>query len=66
MTAQRTLELAQRAKELWLSQSPSERRRLLEMLVSNPILDGKTVRYDLRKPFQLLSELKQAPDWRAR
>jgi hypothetical protein len=43
-----------------------ERRRLLETLVSNPRLDGGTVRFDLKKPFQILSEMREDPDWRAR
>lgn len=33
---------------------------------SNPHLDGETVRYDLRKPLQLLAELGGSADWRTR
>jgi hypothetical protein len=63
-TAQTTLELAKQAKKLWRAQSPAERRRLLETLVSNPRLDGGSVRFDLKKPFQILSEMRENPEWR--
>jgi hypothetical protein len=65
-TAKTTLELAQSAKITWLSRSASERRQFLELVVSNARLDGQTVRYDLRKPFQVLSEVREDPDWRTR
>ena len=35
------------------------------MLLSNPVLDGVTVRYDLRKPFKVLSEMNENSEWRA-
>ncbi len=63
-TAKSTIELAKQAKELWLSRSPEERRDFLDSILSNPVLDGPTLRYDLRKPFALLSEMKGLEDWR--
>ena len=65
-TARTTLELAKRAKLQWSSRSALEKRQFLEVVVSNVRLDGRTVRYDLRKPFQILSELREDPTWRTR
>lgn len=65
-TMRSTLELARSAKITWATRSTAEKRRFLEIVVSNVRLDGQTVRYDLRKPFQLLSELRGDPAWRTR
>ena len=64
VTAKRVLELAKNAKVLWESRSSEERRDLLAKLLQNPVLDGKSVRYDLRKPFRILSEMRQGEKWR--
>jgi len=66
-TAQRTLELAKSAAELWVSRSGAEKRALLEMMVSNPTLTGRKVAYELKKPFAVLAEIRRkgwAPQWR--
>ena len=65
-TLRSTLELAKSAKITWATRSVAEQRRFLEIVVSNVRLDGQTVRYDLRKPFQILSELREDPTWRTR
>ncbi|MBI1948626.1 MAG: recombinase family protein [Deltaproteobacteria bacterium] len=66
VTADRTFELAKQARTLWNQRTPAERRQLLEMVLSNPRLDGVTVRYDMKKPFAILSEMTKGNDWRAR
>lgn len=63
-TANSILELAKDAKSLWLSRSPKERRKFLEEILSNRSLDGVIVRYELKKPFAALAELKSKPEWR--
>ena len=65
-TLRSTLELAKSAKITWAARSVADQRRFLEIVVSNVRLDGQTVRYDLRKPFQILSELREDPTWRTR
>ncbi len=65
-TMRSTLELAKSAKITWAARSVADQRRFLEIVVSNVRLDGQTVRYDLRKPFQILSELREDPTWRTR
>lgn len=64
VNARRTLELARQAKTRWDAASPKEKRRLLEMLVSNPQLRGRSVEFSLRRPFQILSEMAESGDWR--
>ncbi len=64
-TAERIFELAKQARTLWNERNPRERRELLEMVLSNPRLDGVTVRYDLKKPFAILSEMAKGGDYRA-
>lgn len=63
-TAQSTLELASSAKSLYLSRSPEEKREFLEKLLSNPTLDGQSLRYDLRKPFGVLAKMALTSEWR--
>jgi DNA invertase Pin-like site-specific DNA recombinase len=64
VTAERVLELAKNAKSLWEARSPSERRDFLERLVWNPRLDGRTVRYDVRKPFDVILKMAGSEGWR--
>jgi DNA invertase Pin-like site-specific DNA recombinase len=62
-SARSVIELCMRAKELYNSRPTPERRSLLQKLLSNPILDGRTVRFNWRKPFGLLAELSSDEDW---
>ena len=63
-TAKTILELATNAESLWKMRTPQERKSFLDDLLSNPVLDGTTVRYELRKPFVTLSEMKGDLNWR--
>ena len=62
-TAKTVLELATLAKSLWISKSPQQRRELLDLILSNPILDGLTVRFELKKPFAVLVKMKGNVKW---
>lgn len=64
VTAKKILELAKNAKSLWLSRTLEERRDFLEKLLSNRVLDAPSVRYELKKPFRVLSEMVQKSQWR--
>jgi site-specific DNA recombinase len=55
--AKKILELATRAKSLWDSRNARERRELLDKILSNPQLDGATVRYDFKKPFRAIAKM---------
>lgn len=65
-TAKTILELCTSAKSLWEKRTPLERREFLNEILSNPVLDGPTVRYELKKPFRILSEMKESEKWRTR
>ncbi len=41
-----------------------EKRDLIARLIRNPRLDGRTVRYDLRKPFDVLVRMRGVEGWR--
>ncbi len=62
--AKSILELAINAKSLWKDRSAPERLSFLKLILSNPTWDGQSVRYDLKKPFQLLCDMKQKENWR--
>ena len=53
-----TLELAKDAELNWKSATPQARVVLLRNALWNFSLDGLTVRYDLKKAFGVLSEIK--------
>lgn len=58
MGLQFTLELAKDAELNWKMATPSERLVLLKNVHSNFLLDGLTVRYDLKKVFGILAQIK--------
>lgn len=66
VTAQKVFELATNAKSLWNQGSVEQRLELLKTLCSNPVLNGSSVQYELRKPFGTIAEISQKSDWRLR
>ena len=64
VSAQRVIELATNAKSLWNQGSPQERMDYLKKVCSNPMLDMTNLRYDLKKPFVTIAEMKENKDWR--
>lgn len=62
-TSEKILELAKNAETLWFSRSPQERVDFLKMILSNQVLDGTNIRYDLRKPFAVLAEMNKTEEW---
>lgn len=43
-----------------------EKKKVLDMILSNPVLDGINIQYDLKKPFAILKEMKGNDEWRTR
>lgn len=64
VTADLVLELAKEAKDLWKEGSLTEKLEILKRVCWNPILEGATLRYGLRKPFQTIAEMNENQDWR--
>jgi hypothetical protein len=63
-TAESVFELCKEAKSLWIQRSPWERKEFLEKVLSNPRLDGPTLRYDWKGPFKALAKMTQGKEWR--
>ena len=59
------LELAQKAYSLYLKQIPSQKRRLLNLLLSNCTLDDGKLDPTYKKPFDLLAKGPNRSEWRA-
>ncbi len=64
-TTKKIIELATNAESLWNSRSIVEKVEFLKQVVSNPVLDGPTIRYDLQKPFAVLAEMAGKVNWRS-
>ena len=61
IAASTLLSLAKRAAEIFLSSEPEEKNVLLNYLLQNPTVDGKTLGYALRSPFNAILELANHP-----
>lgn len=48
------LELVQRAYELFMRSEVEEKRELIKLTLSNLTLDGKTVQFQVQKPFDTI------------
>jgi site-specific DNA recombinase len=66
LTAEKTLELAKQAENLYKSQDPAEQRRLLETVLSNCTFDRGSLSVTYSKPFDLLVRGNQTGEWRGR
>ncbi len=55
LSVERILELTQEAYSLYLTQDPDEQRKLLDILLSNSILDGDTVKPKFHEPFATIA-----------
>ena len=62
-TGKLLLELATSAKSLWKGRSPEERRAYLDKVLSNPILNGVTIEFELKKPFAVLVQMTENVEW---
>ena len=64
VTARKILGLATQAKSLWNLGTQEERMEYLKNVCSDPVLDGVTVRYEMKKPFQTIARMKGFSNWR--
>jgi hypothetical protein len=56
-----TISLARRAKTLFESSEPAEKRMILNFLLQNPTVSGKKLDFTLRKPFNAVLSLSNQP-----
>ena len=62
-TAKTVLELSTSAKTLWNIRPAEERRVMLDKLLSNPILNGVSIQFELKKPFAVLVQMTENVSW---
>ena len=63
ITAAYILNLASKAHTLFKSSKVDEKRLLLNFVLSNCVLDGDKLRYDLKKPFDGIFSLASRQQW---
>ncbi len=66
LTAKRTLELANKAYFLYVTQKPAEQAKLLKTVLSNCRYDGVSLYPTYRKSFDLIFTRAKSKEWRAR
>lgn len=57
------LSVARRAKQIFESSEPEEKRTFLNYLLQNPTVKEKTLSFTLRSPFDVVLELSSCPSW---
>ncbi len=61
----KVISLAARSYDLFQSSNTDEKRAMLGFVFSNLELEGATLRFTLRKPFEQFSKIATTPEWRA-
>lgn len=54
ITAKTVLSLAQRAAEIFDSSEIPEKRQLLDFVLQNPVVNGKSLEFQLKSPFDTI------------
>lgn len=62
-TVATVLSVARRAKSIFESSEPHEKRAFLNYLLQNPTVNGKNLEFTMRSPFNLVLELASSPTW---
>ena len=63
LTANYLLQLSKQAYEIFISSEIEQKRQLLKLLLQNPTLEGKKVRYSLIKPFDTILNYADRQLW---
>ena len=53
-----------KSAEMFASSKTEQKRQMLGFVFSNLQMEGSTLRYSLRKPFEVLQQVPQNPEWR--
>ena len=61
--AQAVLNLAQQAKEIFLSSNINEKQQLLKFVFSNLRMDGEKLDLELKEPFSVFAKMGDQPEW---
>lgn len=65
LTVKRTLELANKAYFLYVTQNPSEQAKMLKTVLSNCRVDAASLYPSYRKAFDLIFQRAKSREWRA-
>ena len=60
------LALTARAHEYFLRANIEQKRKLLTLIFANLEMQGANLHYTLRKPFDVLAQIPESANWRAR
>ncbi len=63
LTAEYLLELSSNAYELFKSSEPIEKRQILNLILQNLELTGKTIKFTLLEPFNTIFAFADSPSW---
>lgn len=63
ITASQVLDLGKRAYDIFQSSETPEKRQLLQFLFQNCQLDGKKLIYQLKEPFDMISQHSSTNEW---
>jgi site-specific DNA recombinase len=66
LSAKRTLELANKAYSLYLTQDSAEQAKLLRMVLLNCAIDAASVYPTYRKPFDMIFQRAKNEEWSGR
>jgi site-specific DNA recombinase len=66
LNAVRILELANKAYFLYVKQTPTEKAKLLNLVLSNCAIDAASIYPTYRKPFDIILARAKNEEWRAR
>ena len=58
------MELASHASELFKSATTEEKRELVGLVLSNPILKDGTIEYSYKMPFSMFTNVVNLDEWR--
>jgi hypothetical protein len=63
LTLSRVFSISRRVGDIFNRSEAHEKRMLLNYLLQNPTVDGKTLGFTLRSPFNTVLELATCPSW---
>ena len=61
----KVVSLVSKSAEIFGSSKTEQKRLMLSFVFSNLSLEGASLRYSLKKPFELLQQVPKNPEWRA-
>lgn len=60
------LELAKNAATLFRGMTGEEKRKLINLVLSNPRIEDANIRYDYKKPFDMFANVWELEKWRTK